>query len=262
MKSFVLGVIATVVVLLGAGVVTIYSGAYNVAADKPHTAIEAWMLGTTMTNSIKLRASGTTPPADLDSEARVHAGFHLFDEMCVQCHGAPGKEPGEVGKGLRPQPPDLTKAASRWNTVELFWIVNHGIRATGMPGRNAHRRATVEHRGVCGAITRPQCREIRCPGRPARSRAARSRAARSRPPRSSALIKRGSPMTNGWIEVKWAGQIPRPMSRAFDTGTSPLRSGSLASLHEVHHFLETDGPILIDVHCLEDFLVSRLKLLQ
>jgi len=133
MKSFVLGVIATVVVLLGAGVVTIYSGAYNVAADKPHTAIEAWMLGTTMTNSIKLRASGTTPPADLDSEARVHAGFHLFDEMCVQCHGAPGKEPGEVGKGLRPQPPDLTKAASRWNTVELFWIVNHGIRATGMP---------------------------------------------------------------------------------------------------------------------------------
>src|SRR5262245_4516770 len=71
--------------------------------------------------------------------------------------------------------------------------------------------------------------------------------------------QRGSPMTNGWIEVKWAGQIPRPMSRAFDTGTSPLRSGSLASLHEVHHFLETDGPILIDVHCLEDFLVSRLK---
>ena len=133
MKSFVLGVIATLVVLLGVGVVTIYSGAYNVAADKPDTAIEAWILGTAMTNSIKVRASGTTPPSDLDSEARVHAGFHLFDEMCVQCHGAPGKQPGEVGKGLRPEPPDLTKAASRWNTAELFWIVNHGIRATGMP---------------------------------------------------------------------------------------------------------------------------------
>src|SRR5262245_20582166 len=133
MKAFLLGVIATLVVLVGAGLVVIYTGAYNVAADKPHNAVETWILGTAMTNSVKVHATGIKTPSDLESEGRVHSGFHLFDEMCVQCNGAPGKEPDEVGKGLDPKPPDLTKAIRRWNAAELFWIVSHGIEATGMP---------------------------------------------------------------------------------------------------------------------------------
>jgi mono/diheme cytochrome c family protein len=133
MKSFLLGVVATVLLIVGAGLVAIYAGVYNVAADKPHNAVEAWLLGTAMTNSVKAHATGIKGPSDLDSEGRVHDGSHLFDEMCVQCHGAPGKEPDEVGKGLRPEPPDLTKAVRRWNAAELFWILSHGITATGMP---------------------------------------------------------------------------------------------------------------------------------
>jgi mono/diheme cytochrome c family protein len=133
MKLFLLGVISTLAVLVGACLVAIHGGAYDVAADKGHAAVETWILGTTMINSVKLRAAGITSPGDLDSEHRTHDGFHLFDEMCVQCHGAPGKDPGEVGKGLSPEPPDLVKAVRRWNTAELFWILKHGIKATGMP---------------------------------------------------------------------------------------------------------------------------------
>ncbi len=122
MKLFILGVL-----------VAIYTGAYNLAADKPHTAIETSILHTAMTNSVKSRAAAIVPPADLDAENRSRNGFHLFDEMCVQCHGAPGKKRGEVGMGLSPEPPDLARVARRWSTAELFWIVNHGIKATGMP---------------------------------------------------------------------------------------------------------------------------------
>jgi len=51
--------------------VVIYTGAYNVAADKPHSAVETWILGTAMMNSVKLRATEITPPTDLDSQRRV-----------------------------------------------------------------------------------------------------------------------------------------------------------------------------------------------
>src|SRR2546423_13483863 len=53
--------------------------------------------------------------------------------MCVQCHGAPGRDPGIVGKGLRPPPPVLSEAVRPWDRAELFWIVKNGIKMTGMP---------------------------------------------------------------------------------------------------------------------------------
>ena len=59
--------------------------------------------------------------------------MHHYKEMCELCHGGPGKEPSEVGKGLRPQPPSLVKAAPELRDTEIFWVVKHGIRMTGMP---------------------------------------------------------------------------------------------------------------------------------
>jgi hypothetical protein len=53
--------------------------------------------------------------------------------MCVACHGAPGKERDEVGRGLMPQPPALAKTAPTWSNGELFWILKHGVKMTGMP---------------------------------------------------------------------------------------------------------------------------------
>jgi mono/diheme cytochrome c family protein len=53
--------------------------------------------------------------------------------MCAACHGAPGKERGEIGKGLNPSPPNLAEVASSWSSAELFWILKNGIKMTGMP---------------------------------------------------------------------------------------------------------------------------------
>jgi mono/diheme cytochrome c family protein len=64
--------------------------------------------------------------------------------MCVGCHGAPGKDPSEIGKGLRPRPPDLAKAALQLDKGELFWIVKNGIKMAGMPAFGAtHRDRTI-----------------------------------------------------------------------------------------------------------------------
>jgi len=34
---------------------------------------------------------------------------------------------------MRPQPPDLSEAAAEWTPQEIFWIVKHGVKMTGMP---------------------------------------------------------------------------------------------------------------------------------
>src|SRR5438067_7484003 len=61
----------------------------------------------------------------------------MASDFMMRCasngHGAPGKKPGEIGVGLTPRPPDLSKSVTRWNAAQLVWISKHGIKATGMP---------------------------------------------------------------------------------------------------------------------------------
>lgn len=126
--GFVLGILA---VILGA-IAFFYSGIYNVAATEPHNPVVRWALQTTMENSVTARAEDITASQRFD-EDQVRKGAEHFSETCVICHGAPGVEPSEVGKGLRPDPPDLAKAVKEWAPAELFWIVKHGVKMTGMP---------------------------------------------------------------------------------------------------------------------------------
>ncbi len=128
---FIFGFIVGVLVLVGAGVAYMYSGAYNVAASVPHTAVGKWVFHTTMENSVRAHAQGVNAPQLTDQMA--FAGAAHFDEDCAMCHGAPGVKPKEVAKGMRPEPPDLGKVGKEMTTGQIFWIVKHGIKMTGMP---------------------------------------------------------------------------------------------------------------------------------
>ena len=89
------------------------------------------------------RSSGIVPPESF-TEAQVRDGFGEFDEMCVGCHGAPGKKRNEIGKGLRPQAPDLAESARSWTSGNLFWIVKNGVKMTAMPAFGpTHDDATI-----------------------------------------------------------------------------------------------------------------------
>jgi mono/diheme cytochrome c family protein len=128
-----LAVFAAVVVLAAAYAL---SGAYSVAASEPEAAPLAWLLHGTMERSVGLHARGVEAPP-LDDPALVRAGFEHYDEMCVVCHAAPGVELSEIARGLNPAAPRLEREAGDWSPAELYWIVKHGIRMTGMPGFGA-----------------------------------------------------------------------------------------------------------------------------
>ncbi|MFN2646041.1 MAG: cytochrome c [Burkholderiales bacterium] len=130
MKS---AITAAVVLLLVVGVTAafVYSGAYNVAADEPHWPITESLLNVLRKRSIETRARALAPP-DLVDEKRIAAGASQYAEMCESCHLAPGIAESELRKGLYPKPPELARRA-HGDAREMFWIVKHGIKATGMP---------------------------------------------------------------------------------------------------------------------------------
>ena len=128
---FIAGVVVTLVALATGALLVIWTGAYNVAATDRHADPIYWALDTTMENAVGRSADEAPPRAFTEDDVR--RGFSSFDSMCVQCHGAPGVEPAAWASGLRPSPPALSERVPGWETAELFWIVKHGIKMSGMP---------------------------------------------------------------------------------------------------------------------------------
>jgi len=128
---------ALLIAALGAGA-AIYAGLYGVAATSPHWRVTSWLLETARTRSIKAQAARITAPPGLGDPAKVVLGVEHYAAHCAVCHGAPGVPKGDIAHGLYPPPPDLAKAAPLYTPAELFWIVKHGIKMTGMPAWSDH----------------------------------------------------------------------------------------------------------------------------
>lgn len=71
-----------------------------------------------------------TATPDVLEDAMAHYADH-----CAMCHAADGSGDTETGRGLYPPAPDMRMdATQRLSDGELFYIIEHGVRFTGMPG--------------------------------------------------------------------------------------------------------------------------------
>lgn len=121
--------------MLGGGVLAlaggfVWSGVYNIGADDVHTRPVHALLQALRTRSIQVRASALQPP-DLSEPARITQGAGNYNAMCTGCHLAPGMPPTELSQGLYPAPPNLS--VTPVDPAEAFWVIKHGIKASGMP---------------------------------------------------------------------------------------------------------------------------------
>ena len=130
--KILLGVVLTLVVLIVGSIIFIYSGLYNVSAINEETGIMRLILNTTSDNSVEHYSKNISVP-DLNDSLMIKEGFEHYNEMCVSCHGAPGKEETELSKGLNPPAPYLVEHAKEMGPRELFWVTKNGIKMTGMP---------------------------------------------------------------------------------------------------------------------------------
>lgn len=131
-KSFLLGALAAAMLLVAGAVAVVLTGGYNVAATDAHSSLGAWALNTNFTRSVQRQADGVEQPGEL-TRAMVDAGAGEYKTMCEHCHGGVGTGRAEWAEGMRPKPPALAEAADDWSAAEVFWLVRHGAKMTGMP---------------------------------------------------------------------------------------------------------------------------------
>ena len=107
-------------------------GFFNVGASSGHWKITDWFLHFAMRSAVRTYALAVDVPEKLPRHALQPAAGH-FARGCAICHGAPGEPRSPAVLRMLPQPPDLAERVREWNDAELFRIVKHGIRFTGMP---------------------------------------------------------------------------------------------------------------------------------
>lgn len=127
--KFLAGFISSIVLIILLALIFIYSGVYDISAVTPHSGFTLWAVNTLKDNSIKNHADKNMTVPNMQDTARINMGMANYKKMCG-CHGGPDREPG---KGFYPAPPRLSEVADEWSPQELFWIIKHGLKMTGMP---------------------------------------------------------------------------------------------------------------------------------
>lgn len=80
--------------------------------------------------AMRTRSNPVQPTEEVLGQALEH-----FADHCATCHANNGSGDTEIGRGLYPKAPDMRAANTQSLTDgELFSIIEHGIRLTGMPG--------------------------------------------------------------------------------------------------------------------------------
>jgi mono/diheme cytochrome c family protein len=69
-------------------------------------------------------------------------GMNHYADHCASCHANDGSGDTEMGQGLYPKAPDMRLAATQnLSDGELFHVIEHGIRFTGMPAWSTGTKA-------------------------------------------------------------------------------------------------------------------------
>ena len=130
MKTLKIVIGLVVLAVIGIGVY-IYSGAYNIGADVPHTRLVYWLANTVRERSVSAHADNIEVPP-LNDPKMLMEGAGQYAAMCSGCHLAPGYDSDETRKGLYPKPPLLYKG-HLMTPAKTFWVIKHGIKMSGMP---------------------------------------------------------------------------------------------------------------------------------
>ncbi|MDI3260746.1 MAG: cytochrome c [Sinobacteraceae bacterium] len=134
MKTIKTLFVLLIIAVVGLGVY-VYSGAYDIGADVPHTRFVYWLMSTLRDRSIAAHARDIRVP-DLNDPKMILEGAGQYAAMCSTCHLAPGYDQSETWEGLYPRPPKLYQGTSL-TPAEIFWVIKHGIKLSGMPAWGA-----------------------------------------------------------------------------------------------------------------------------
>ena len=130
MKNFILGFAAALLLIPTIALACFAFGLTEVRCDLKPSALETTIMRSAVRHSVRRAASALPTPPPATTEAIV-AGGKLYVMGCMGCHGEPGK-PLREDLSAFPPVPQLPHVGTQYSEPELYWIVKHGIRMTGM----------------------------------------------------------------------------------------------------------------------------------
>lgn len=135
MRGFVLGILVTIILVLGGGYLILRNGLIPANADAKPGGLETWAARVSLDATLAREAPKGPNPVAL-TDANLIAGINLYGQHCAMCHGtAKGDASASpIAKGEYPPPPQLaTDGVEDDPEGYSFWKIAHGIRWTGMP---------------------------------------------------------------------------------------------------------------------------------
>ena len=130
---FFAGAITLVVVIAAAGLIFLKTRANGFSARAQPSALEEFAGETARKMALPAGAREKRNPIANSSEVLAEARAHWADH-CALCHANDGSGDNTMGRQMYPPAPDMRKERTqRLTDGELFYIIENGIRLTGMP---------------------------------------------------------------------------------------------------------------------------------
>jgi mono/diheme cytochrome c family protein len=130
MRSFALGVVASLVSLPIAAIGCFALGLTQIRSDSKPSGWESQLMNSAVHAAVRRNASGITNPAPASDQILVSGG-KLYVEGCAGCHGELAK-PFREDHDHFPPVPQLPHVGTQYSEPEAYWIVKHGIRMSAM----------------------------------------------------------------------------------------------------------------------------------
>lgn len=131
---------AVLLAVLGVGgFIFAAAGLAPIKASSGHWKVTRWILQFAKSRAVSTQTLLVSPPS-LDEPRLVLKGAGHFETGCAPCHGSPQRAQSRFVSHMLPIPPGLQNIRSKRDAGELFYIVKHGIKFTGMPAWPAQDR--------------------------------------------------------------------------------------------------------------------------
>ena len=143
LRWFSLGVISFGGFLFLAGALFVLN-AHGFSANEQPTAFETWVARRARSAALASDARSRANPVPNTPEVLAAARAHWADH-CAICHANDGSGNTAIGKHSYPPAPDMRLPATQKMTDgELFYIIQNGIRLSGMPAWGSASDQDVE----------------------------------------------------------------------------------------------------------------------
>jgi|SRR6476646_10699010 mono/diheme cytochrome c family protein len=146
--------LALLVAIVGAGALLAYARGTGLRSQPTpgqlETRVARAIRGAAIPTNDRMRINPLASSRDASNEGLQH-----FARYCALCHGNTGShENTALGNGLFPKPPDLRDALTQQLTDgEIFYIIENGVRFTGMPAFGTGVRTEAGDRQTWQLVT-------------------------------------------------------------------------------------------------------------